>query len=108
MCPRFLWQHDLAVDQLVVLGGDLVLQEQRLGRGGRRRPGKHRDGLRNLGRPRLPRELGQEVVKLAVGHPQGESVAGVAARIGGGGKDLRALFAWKQQDADYTEGSAAR
>ena len=24
------------------------------------------------------------------------------------GKDLRALFAWKQQDADYTEGSAAR
>ncbi|MDT3317314.1 ketol-acid reductoisomerase [Microbacterium sp. KSW4-11] len=24
------------------------------------------------------------------------------------GKDLRALFAWKQQDTDYTEGSAAR
>ncbi|ANG85946.1 ketol-acid reductoisomerase [Microbacterium aurantiacum] len=24
------------------------------------------------------------------------------------GKDLRALFAWKQQDSDYTEGSAAR
>jgi ketol-acid reductoisomerase len=24
------------------------------------------------------------------------------------GKELRALFAWKQQDADYTEGSAAR
>ena len=24
------------------------------------------------------------------------------------GKDLRALFAWKQQDADYTDGSAAR
>lgn len=24
------------------------------------------------------------------------------------GKDLRALFAWKQQDADYVEGSAAR
>ncbi|MGE3193183.1 MAG: ketol-acid reductoisomerase [Microbacteriaceae bacterium] len=24
------------------------------------------------------------------------------------GRDLRALFAWKQQDADYTEGSAAR
>jgi ketol-acid reductoisomerase len=24
------------------------------------------------------------------------------------GRDLRALFAWKQQDSDYTEGSAAR
>ena len=24
------------------------------------------------------------------------------------GKELRALFAWKQQDADYVEGSAAR
>ena len=24
------------------------------------------------------------------------------------GRGLRALFAWKQQDADYTEGSAAR
>ena len=24
------------------------------------------------------------------------------------GKDLRALFAWKQQDTDYIEGSAAR
>ncbi|MDF2808612.1 MAG: ketol-acid reductoisomerase, partial [Cellulosimicrobium sp.] len=24
------------------------------------------------------------------------------------GKELRSLFAWKQQDADYTEGSAAR
>ena len=24
------------------------------------------------------------------------------------GKELRALFAWKQQDADYTDGSAAR
>jgi ketol-acid reductoisomerase len=28
--------------------------------------------------------------------------------IEGVGKELRALFAWKQQDADYTEGSAAR
>jgi ketol-acid reductoisomerase len=28
--------------------------------------------------------------------------------IEGVGRDLRALFAWKQQDADYTEGSAAR
>ena len=24
------------------------------------------------------------------------------------GRDLRSLFAWKQQDEDYTEGSAAR
>ena len=24
------------------------------------------------------------------------------------GRKLRALFAWKQQDADYTDGSAAR
>ncbi|HAQ60333.1 MAG TPA: ketol-acid reductoisomerase, partial [Microbacterium sp.] len=24
------------------------------------------------------------------------------------GRELRALFAWKQQDSDYTEGSAAR
>ncbi len=24
------------------------------------------------------------------------------------GRELRALFAWKQQDLDYTEGSAAR
>ena len=24
------------------------------------------------------------------------------------GKDLRSLFAWKQQDEDYVEGSAAR
>ena len=24
------------------------------------------------------------------------------------GKQLRSLFAWKQQDSDYTEGSAAR
>ncbi len=24
------------------------------------------------------------------------------------GRELRALFAWKQQDADYVEGSAAR
>ena len=24
------------------------------------------------------------------------------------GKELRALFAWKQADSDYTEGSAAR
>mgnify|MGYP002653804499 CR=1 FL=1 len=24
------------------------------------------------------------------------------------GKELRSLFAWKQQDSDYTEGSAAR
>jgi ketol-acid reductoisomerase len=24
------------------------------------------------------------------------------------GRDLRALFAWKQQDSDYTDGSAAR
>ncbi|MDL9980123.1 ketol-acid reductoisomerase [Microbacterium candidum] len=28
--------------------------------------------------------------------------------IEGVGRELRALFAWKQQDADYTEGSAAR
>ncbi|WP_345802933.1 ketol-acid reductoisomerase [Microbacterium sp. AZCO] len=28
--------------------------------------------------------------------------------IEGVGRDLRALFAWKQQDEDYTEGSAAR
>ncbi len=28
--------------------------------------------------------------------------------IEGVGRDLRALFAWKQQDADYVEGSAAR
>ncbi|MDF2555500.1 MAG: hypothetical protein K0R60_1395, partial [Microbacterium sp.] len=24
------------------------------------------------------------------------------------GRDLRALFAWKQQDEDYVEGNAAR
>ncbi len=24
------------------------------------------------------------------------------------GRELRALFAWKQQDADYVDGSAAR
>ena len=28
--------------------------------------------------------------------------------IEGVGRELRALFAWKQQDADYTDGSAAR
>jgi ketol-acid reductoisomerase len=33
---------------------------------------------------------------------------GAAHPIEETGKELRALFAWKQQDADYTEGSAAR
>jgi ketol-acid reductoisomerase len=33
---------------------------------------------------------------------------GAAHPIEATGKELRALFAWKQQDADYTEGSAAR
>ncbi len=33
---------------------------------------------------------------------------GEAHPIEATGKELRALFAWKQQDADYTEGSAAR
>ncbi len=33
---------------------------------------------------------------------------GAAHPIEAIGKELRALFAWKQQDADYTEGSAAR
>jgi ketol-acid reductoisomerase len=33
---------------------------------------------------------------------------GAAHPIETTGKELRALFAWKQQDADYTEGSAAR
>ncbi|MCS5716533.1 ketol-acid reductoisomerase [Herbiconiux sp. CPCC 205763] len=33
---------------------------------------------------------------------------GAAHPIEATGKELRALFAWKQQDADYTDGSAAR
>jgi ketol-acid reductoisomerase len=33
---------------------------------------------------------------------------GAAHPIEATGRELRALFAWKQQDADYTEGSAAR
>jgi len=33
---------------------------------------------------------------------------GAAHPIEATGKELRALFAWKQQDSDYTEGSAAR
>ncbi|MEO6115502.1 MAG: ketol-acid reductoisomerase, partial [Pseudolysinimonas sp.] len=33
---------------------------------------------------------------------------GAAHPIEATGKELRALFAWKQQDADYVEGSAAR
>ena len=33
---------------------------------------------------------------------------GAAHSIEAVGRDLRALFAWKQQDEDYTEGSAAR
>lgn len=33
---------------------------------------------------------------------------GAAHPIEATGKELRALFAWKQQDTDYTEGSAAR
>ena len=33
---------------------------------------------------------------------------GAAHPIEASGKELRALFAWKQQDADYTDGSAAR
>jgi ketol-acid reductoisomerase len=33
---------------------------------------------------------------------------GAAHSIEATGRELRALFAWKQQDADYTEGSAAR
>ena len=33
---------------------------------------------------------------------------GAAHPIEATGKELRSLFAWKQQDADYTEGSAAR
>jgi ketol-acid reductoisomerase len=33
---------------------------------------------------------------------------GAAHPIETTGKELRALFAWKQQDSDYTEGSAAR
>ena len=33
---------------------------------------------------------------------------GAAHPIEATGKKLRALFAWKQQDADYVDGSAAR
>ncbi|MFV0374171.1 ketol-acid reductoisomerase [Microbacterium sp.] len=44
------------------------------------------------------------------GGPEFQKLRAAAAQhpIEAVGKELRALFAWKQQDADYTEGSAAR